>query len=68
MQDDWDNYLPSLDHAQLTLPHASLGNAALYEVLYGTAPRTLFDWDTGKMATPMEWLPCQAAQDYMHCL
>ena len=42
-QDDWDEYLPMIDYAQLTLPHSSIGMSP-YELLNGRLPRTSFDW------------------------
>jgi transposase InsO family protein len=43
-QDDWSEYLPMMDYAQLTLPHSSLGDLPPFEVLYGYAPRTPWSW------------------------
>ena len=36
--------MPLMDYAQLTLPHESLG-ITLFEVNYGYAPSTSYDWD-----------------------
>jgi transposase InsO family protein len=43
-QDNWSELLPMMDYAQLTLPHDSIGMSP-FELLYGYAPRTSFDWD-----------------------
>jgi transposase InsO family protein len=43
-QDDWSEFLPMMDYAQLTLPHTSLGDLPPFEVLYGYAPRAPWDW------------------------
>ena len=43
-QDDWSEYLPMMDYAQLILPHSSLGMMSPYELQNGHPPRTSFDW------------------------
>ena len=43
-QDDWSDFLPLMDYAQLTLPHDSLGGLSPFEVVHGYAARTSFDW------------------------
>ena len=47
-QDNWDELLPIMDRAQVTLPHSSLGDLSPYEVYTGFEARTSFDWDTPK--------------------
>jgi transposase InsO family protein len=63
-QDDWSDLLPLMDYAQLTLPHSSLGMLSPFEVLYGYAPRTSFDWkDPQPGASNIEALSYRAAND-----
>lgn len=63
-QDDWSDLLPLMDYAQLTLPHSSLGMLSPFEVLYGYAPRTSFDWkDPQPRASDMEALSHRTAND-----
>jgi transposase InsO family protein len=50
-QDDWSEFLPMMDYAQLTLPHSSLGDIPPYEVLYGRAPRVIWTWRDGHPST-----------------
>ena len=47
-QDDWSEFLPMMDYAQLTLPHESLGGLSPFEVVHGYAPRTNWDWKLPK--------------------
>ena len=47
-QDDWSEWLPIIDFAQVVLPYESTGLALAY-VDSGYIPRTLFDW---KAASP----------------
>jgi hypothetical protein len=54
-QDNWSELLPLIDHAQLTLPHSSIGMAP-YELLQGRPPHTSFDWNTPKATTVQERL------------
>ena len=42
-QDNWSELLPMMDHAQLTLPHDSIGMSP-FELLNGYQARTSFDW------------------------
>jgi hypothetical protein len=49
-QDDWSEYLPMMDYAQLTLPHSSLGDLPPFEVLYGYAPRAPWTWQADRPA------------------
>ncbi len=60
-QDDWDEKLSMLDHAQLTLPHESLGMSP-YELLYGSTARTSFDWNTPNALNAREKLNQEEAK------
>ena len=63
-QDNWSDLLPMMDHAQLTLPHDSIGMSP-FELNYGYQARTSFDWDTSKApATASEKVNRQEAQQY----
>ena len=42
-QDNWSDLLPMMDHAQLVLPHDSIGMSP-FRLLSGYEPRTSFDW------------------------
>lgn len=53
-QDNWDELLPIMDRAQVTLPHSSLGDLSPYEVYTGFEPRTSFDWKSPAATTPSE--------------
>jgi hypothetical protein len=59
-QDDWDEYLPMIDYAQLTLPHSSIGMSP-YELLNGRLPRTSFDWST-PVTKPQDKLSIEKAR------
>jgi hypothetical protein len=65
-QDDWSEYLPIMDYAQMSLPHDSLGGLSPFEVVHGYAPRTDWDWkiDLPDSATPADKLNTQQAIDY----
>jgi transposase InsO family protein len=65
-QDDWSEYLPIMDYAQLSLPHDSLGGLTPFEVVHGYAPRIDWDWkiDLPDSATPADKLNTQQAVDY----
>ncbi|KAM3065105.1 hypothetical protein ACMFMG_012250 [Clarireedia jacksonii] len=62
-QDDWSEFLPMMDYAQLTLPHSSLGDLPPFEVLYGYAPRATWDWKPTKRP-PVDDLNIQDARTY----
>jgi transposase InsO family protein len=63
-QDNWSDLLPMMDHAQLTLPHDSIGMSP-FELNYGYQARTSFDWDASKApATSSEKVNRQQAQQY----
>ena len=53
-QDDWSDYLPIIDYAQLILPYSSLGSLSPYEVQNSYLPRTSFNW------TPLRPVPANA--------
>jgi len=59
-QDNWSELLPMIDHAQRTLPHASIGMTP-FEVVHGYPPRTTFDWNTPVTATVNEKLSREQA-------
>jgi hypothetical protein len=42
-QDDWDEHLPAVVHAQNSLPHESTGLTP-FQVVFGVSPRYSFDW------------------------
>lgn len=65
-QDDWSEFLPIMDYAQLTFPHDSLGGLAPYEVVHGYASRTNWDWklDLPDSATPTDKLNVAEARAY----
>jgi transposase InsO family protein len=65
-QDDWSEFLPIMDYAQMTLPHDSLGGLSPFEVVHGYAPRVDWDWKTDlpDSATPADKLNTQQAVDY----
>lgn len=62
-QDDWSEFLPMMDYAQLTLPHASLGELPPFEVLYGYSPRTPWTWKVNDRP-PVDDLNSQDARTY----
>ena len=64
-QDNWSEMLPMIDYAQLTLPHSSI-QMAPFELLHGRLPRTSFDWNTPKSASPQEQLSQQKALEVAH--
>jgi hypothetical protein len=43
-QDNWSELIPLMDYIQLTLPYESIG-MSLFELNYGYAPSTFYDWD-----------------------
>lgn len=43
--DDWSEWLPMMDYAQLTLPHDSLRGMTPYQVIFGRLPRRAWNWD-----------------------
>jgi transposase InsO family protein len=43
-QDDWSEYLPMMDYAQLMFPYLSFGDLPPFEVLYGHTPCTPWSW------------------------
>ena len=65
-QDDWSEFLPIMDYAQLTLPHDSLGGISPFEVVHGYTPRTTWDWKTDlpDSATPTEKINADDARKY----
>jgi len=65
-QDDWSEFLPIMDYAQMTLPHDSLGGLSPFEVVHGYTPRTDWDWkiDLPDSATPADKLNTQQAIDF----
>ena len=65
-QDDWSEFLPIMDYAQMTLPHDSLGGITPFEVVHGYAPRTNWDWklDLPDASTPADQLNTKAAVAY----
>lgn len=65
-QDDWSEFLPIMDYAQLTLPHDSLGGLSPYEVVHGYPPRSSWDWkiDLPDSATPSDKLNAKEANAY----
>jgi transposase InsO family protein len=63
-QDNWSEYLPMMDYAQLILPHSSLGMMSPYEVQNGHPPRTSFDWTPpSKPTTATEQLSQERAKE-----
>ena len=63
-QDNWSDLLPMMDHAQLTLPHDSIGMSP-FELNYGYQARTSFDWEASKAPTSAsERVNRQEAQQY----
>ena len=54
-QDNWSELLPIMDHAQMTLPHSTIGMAP-YQLKFGSVPRNSWDWNTPKASTPAEKL------------
>jgi len=60
-QDNWSELMPLMDHAQLVLPHSSIGMSP-FQLLYGYEPRTSFDWKSpAEPATAREQLSHQEA-------
>jgi transposase InsO family protein len=49
-QDNWSDLMPIMDHAQLVLPHDSIGMSP-FRLLSGYEPRTSFDWKTPEKPT-----------------
>lgn len=67
-QDNWSEMLPMMDRVQLTMPHASIGMEP-YQLLFGMAPRTSWDWKTPPTANPTEEMNVADAKlvaDRMH--
>lgn len=67
-QDNWSELIPMMDHAQLTLPHDSIGMSP-YELKFGHQPKTTFDWErpappADKPLTPQEITNHADAQTY----
>ena len=61
-QDNWSDLMPIMDHAQLVLPHSSIGMSP-FQLLYGYEPRTSFDWkNPRKPSSAQERLSHQEAQ------
>jgi hypothetical protein len=54
--------LPIINYAQLTLPHESISISPAM-LLYGYKPRTSFDWNALKAASPKEKLNQEKAQN-----
>jgi len=65
-QDDWSEFLPMMDFAQLILPHDSLGSIAPFEVIHGYPARTNWDWkvDLPNSAPPNDKLNYEDARKY----
>ena len=65
-QDDWSEFLPLMDYAQLSLPHDSLGGLTPFEVVHGYAPRVDWNWksDLPDSASPTDKLNTQQAVAY----
>lgn len=65
-QDDWSEFLPMMDYAQMTLPHDSLGGLSPFEVVHGYAPRQDWDWNVNlpDSASPADKLNAQQAVEY----
>jgi transposase InsO family protein len=67
-QDNWSELIPLMDHAQMTLPHSSIGMAP-YRLKFGLDPRTSWDWNSPKATNPREQLNYEEATtlaDRMH--
>ena len=62
-QDDWSEFLPMMDYAQLTLPHDSLGGLTPYETLYGYAPKRAWEWKEDN-SNPTDDINIQDARIY----
>src|ERR1035437_2444543 len=60
-QDNWSELLPMMDHAQLVLPHSTLGMSP-FELQKGYPPRTSFDWQVPKPANTQEKLSQEEAR------
>ena len=54
-QDNWSEFIPLIDRAQMVLPHLSIG-MALYHLKFGIKPRTSWDWKQPKPTIPLERL------------
>ena len=54
-QDNWSEMLPTMDYAQLTLPHSTI-ELSPFEVLNGYPDKMSFDWDTPPTTNPKEKL------------
>ena len=68
-QDDWSEFLPIMDYAQMALPHESLGGLSPFEVVHGYTPRVDWNWkDLPDSATPTDKLNTQQALDYANRL
>jgi hypothetical protein len=65
-QDDWEDLMPLMDHAQLILPHASTG-VSPFELTHARPARTTFDWKTPAHApgTPRESLAKQEVRQIL---
>ena len=62
-QDNWDELLPAMDRAQMTLPQDSIGMAP-YQLLNGVEPIFDFDWNRSVNTSRSQEPINQQARDY----
>ena len=54
-QDNWSEFIPLIDRAQMVLPYSSIGMAP-YHLKFGIEPCISWDWKQPKSTTPLERL------------